>query len=98
MTRSTNEIIYNHAQFQTVVPCTVLKNPANGTLILTGTSYGNTATYTCDTGFVLVGSEMLICEDDGMWSDLPPACQRVVGMEGNTFICLTLVCMWGNIC
>ena len=68
-------------QFFTVVPCTILKNPANGTLRLTGTSYGNTATYTCDTGFVLVGSETLICGDDGMWSDLPPVCQSVVGME-----------------
>ena len=26
-----------------------------------------------------------------MWSDPPPVCQRVVGMESNTFILLTIL-------
>jgi CUB/sushi domain-containing protein len=63
-----------------VAMCTILKTPANGTLILTGTSHGSTATYTCDSGFALVGSETLICGEDGMWSDPPPVCQRVVAV------------------
>ena len=29
-----------------------------------------------------------------MWSDPPPVCQRVVGMESNTFILLTIYTEW----
>ena len=83
---------YSSPPIFTLAVCTILKTPDNGALILTGTSHGNTATYTCDTGFALVGSETLSCGEDGMWSDPPPVCQRVVGMESNTFILLTILC------
>ena len=36
-------------------------DPVNGLTTLTGTSVGDTATYTCDEGFELVGSATATC-------------------------------------
>ena len=41
-----------------------------------GTSVGDTATYTCDIGFELIGSSVLNCQDGGTWDNSPPACRR----------------------
>ena len=43
---------------------------------LTGTSIGDTATYTCDDGYELVGVEVLNCQSNGMWDSSPPICRR----------------------
>ena len=51
--------------------------------MLTGDRPGDNATYTCDAGFVLVGDAMLTCQDDGMWSDIPPTCQGITSDTGN---------------
>ncbi len=37
---------------------------------------GTTATYNCDNGHFLNGTEKLTCNDGGMWSDQPPTCIR----------------------
>ena len=43
---------------------------------MTGNSAGDTATYTCDDGYELIGSTTVTCMDDGTWSDEPPMCSR----------------------
>ena len=43
---------------------------------VTGTSVGDTATYTCNDGFELVGAMTVTCESDGEWSDDPLLCRR----------------------
>ena len=43
---------------------------------LSGTSIGDTATYTCDIGFGLIGSSVLNCQDGGTWDNSPPVCRR----------------------
>lgn len=45
-----------------------------GTVTLTGTTLGSTATYSCDTGLILVGVETRTCQADATWSDEPPTC------------------------
>ena len=42
---------------------------------VTGTSVGNTATYTCDEGFEVEGAIVSICESNGQWSDPDFECQ-----------------------
>ena len=37
---------------------------------------GNTATYSCNSGFDLVGSSTVTCLASGQWSDGAPTCQR----------------------
>ena len=59
----------------TVVDCGTLTNPANGQVSHTaGTTFGQTATYSCDTGYNLVGDSIRRCQADGMWSGNEPTC------------------------
>ena len=63
----------------TVVNCGVLTNPASGQVSHTaGTTYGQTATYSCNTGYSLVGSSTRTCQATGNWSGNSPTCQGIV--------------------
>ncbi|CAI8054234.1 CUB and sushi domain-containing protein 1, partial [Geodia barretti] len=66
-----------------VVVCTTLGNPSNGMVSLTGTSIGNTATYTCYDGYELVGVQVLNCQSNGMWDNSPPICRPLCPNLGN---------------
>ena len=37
----------------------------------TGQDYGDTAEYTCDSGYTLVGQTAVVCQADGTWSTAP---------------------------
>ena len=48
---------------------------------VSGNSDGDTATYTCDQGYELVGAESLTCLSIGaQWSDSPPEC-KIIGKK-----------------
>ena len=56
--------------------CETLKNPANGLVSYAGgTTYGQTATYSCNTGYTLVGGSARTCQSTGVWSGSEPTCQ-----------------------
>ena len=62
----------------TVVECGTLTNLANGLINhTTGATFGQTATYSCNTGFNLVGgsSATRTCQATGIWSGSAPTCQ-----------------------
>ena len=58
------------------ITCPDLENPANGAVTVNGMNPGDTATYTCNSGYELEGAETLTCGSDGMWSPDPPVCTR----------------------
>ena len=58
-----------------VVDCGPLNNPGNGRVVLTGTTFGSTATYSCQKGFALVGSSTRTCQANRVWSGQAPVCQ-----------------------
>ena len=61
-----------------VVDCGNLTDPANGSFTLTsGTTFGQTATYSCDTGYNLVGDGIRTCQATGNWSESEPTCQSM---------------------
>ena len=61
----------------TGVDCGTLPNPANGQVShTTGTTFGQTATYNCNTGYNLVGDSTRTCQDTGQWGGSAPNCQR----------------------
>ena len=61
-----------------VVDCGTLSNPANGQVNHTaGTTLGQTATYSCNTGYNLVGNINRTCQATGGWSGSVPACQSM---------------------
>ena len=65
--------------FSTAVNCDTLTNPANGQVTHTGgTTFGQTATYSCNTGYTLVGSSARTCQATGVWSGSAPTCQGML--------------------
>ena len=62
----------------TVVDCGNLTHPANGQVDHTaGTTFGQTATFSCNTGYNLVGDSTLTCQATGNWSGSAPTCAGI---------------------
>ena len=61
----------------TVVNCGELGDPTNGAVnTSSGTTYLQTATYSCDAGYRLIGDVTRTCQlANGMWSSSEPACE-----------------------
>ena len=75
--------------FLTVVDCGNLTAPAYGQVDHSaGTRLGQNATYSCDTGYNLVGDSTRVCQAEGDWSGSAPTCQGML-LKGDlsTFIC-----------
>ena len=63
----------------TVVNCGIPSNITHGQVNHTdGTTFGQTATYTCDSGYNLVGNTTCTCQATGVWSGRSPTCQRML--------------------
>ena len=59
----------------TAVDCGSLTDPANGNVTLNaGTKFEQTATYSCNTGYNLVGDSTRTCQATGEWSGSAPTC------------------------
>ncbi|XP_078664090.1 E-selectin-like [Branchiostoma floridae x Branchiostoma belcheri] len=59
----------------TAIQCPMLTGPANGMVIYPGSNFfGDVVTFSCDTGYSLVGTSMLTCQADGTWSGDRPTC------------------------
>lgn len=69
----------------TIVNCTDPGTPSDGTRS-GGNSYSfnSQLTYSCDEGYELSGSSVIVCLSTGNWSDVPPVCNiRNCGSPGN---------------
>ena len=65
--------------FSTAVDCGTLTNPANGQVSYSGsTTFGQTATYRCNTGYNLVGGSSRTCQATRRWSGSTPTCQSML--------------------
>ena len=58
-----------------VIQCDRLSDIKNGRVVLSGTTAGSTATYSCNKGFVLVGESTRLCQSNGEWSGREPFCK-----------------------
>ena len=67
---------------QTAVSCGTLANPGNGSVSYSGgTTYGHRATYSCNTGYNLVGGSTRRCQartTTGFWSGSASTCRRML--------------------
>lgn len=64
-------IIFVH---NSAVNCGSLSSPVNGQVVVPITTLGNTAVYSCNNGFALVGDETRECQVGGDWSGSQPTC------------------------
>ena len=77
-------MVYVHdvSPILTAVDCGALTNPANGSVSHTArTTFGQTATYSCNTGYNLVGGGTRICQASGVWSGNVSTCQRMLLLQ-----------------
>ena len=63
--------------------CPPLTDPSNGVINCSlgddgDPSYEDTCSYTCNTGYELIGSDTRRCQSDGNWSDSDVMCSRGV--------------------
>ncbi len=61
--------------FHTVL-CPTLPDPANGDVSVKSKTVGGTATYTCSTGYTLIGSSTRTCSSSGTWSGSAAVCRQ----------------------
>jgi formylglycine-generating enzyme required for sulfatase activity len=59
------------------VDCGALDAPVDGAVVAASTDYLSTATYSCNDGRVLVGSDTRTCGATGAWSGSAPICEPV---------------------
>ena len=51
----------------------------------TSTTFGSTATYNCQSGYMREGDQMITCMANGQWSGSPPDCNRELTLQQHTF-------------
>eukprot|EP00058_Branchiostoma_floridae_P027893 XP_002613384.1 hypothetical protein BRAFLDRAFT_68379 [Branchiostoma floridae] len=56
--------------------CQTLTAPAHGT-VAGGSSFGDTATYSCDAGYEVVGTSTRLCQPSRTWSGNEPTCEKL---------------------
>jgi hypothetical protein len=61
----------------TGLKCPALTNPSNGSVSAPTRNRGETAVYSCDTGYRLTGSKTRTCQADGTWNLTDPTCTIV---------------------
>ncbi|CAG5134438.1 unnamed protein product, partial [Candidula unifasciata] len=49
----------------------------HGEVLISGTTFGSSATYKCNEGFVMEGSNTVFCDADGAWNSSAPICKIV---------------------
>ena len=69
------------------VDCRNLDNPTNGRVDFAGTTFGSTATYTCNVGFELQGESTRTCQSNSQWSGNAPTCE-----------CMLVHCALNSLC
>ena len=65
----------------TIVNCSSLSNPNNGTINCSlgndgVPSYEDTCSYTCNTGYEITGSDTRTCQSNGSWNGSDDVCRR----------------------
>ena len=66
--------------------CPTLADPVNGSVSLEGTGVGDMASYSCNTGYELIGDDTRTCQADGSWSGSPPTCQLIGIIRNHSLI------------
>ena len=66
--------------------CPDLTAPENGAVMVNGRRTGDTAEYSCNVGYELVGDQTRMCMSNSQWSGQTPSCQISSGNELHAYI------------
>lgn len=73
------------------INCSIPEDIQHGTKTLTGTTYGNTVTYSCNLGYTRQYGDMTrSCSETGRWTGISPSC--------GAFPCASHPCQNGGLC
>ena len=61
--------------------CPTLDAPENGAVKQSGKYPGDKATYSCNQGHDLVGTDTRFCQRNGEWSEEAPVCKRKILLQ-----------------
>ena len=61
-----------------------LAAPGFGEVRLSGNSEGDSASYSCEDGFLLIGESTRICQENGQWTEDPPVCSKIILLHHST--------------
>ncbi len=69
---------FNCLFFPAVVTCPALSDPDNGMVDVPNNNFGTVANYTCNTGYMLTGDVIRVCEVNGDWSGTASTCDSML--------------------
>ena len=72
-------LLFSHAYF-TVANCPAL-SVTNGVVTHSTTTLGAVATYSCNTGFQLIGNRNRTCQADSTWTATNPTCEGTLNIH-----------------
>ena len=55
--------------------CSALQAPKSGSISQGFGEYGTTVTFSCSSGYRIKGSKERVCQGNGQWSGVEPACE-----------------------
>ena len=67
-------IVVGYYHFTFFSDCGPLYNPLNGVVNASVTTFNSEAVYECNTGYMLEGSGVRRCQNNGIWSGSEPTC------------------------
>ena len=76
------------------VDCGALADPMNGTVSLSGTTFGQTALYQCALGYNIVGGSSRTCQGNKQWSGTAPTCRSMCLCVCVYFVYVYYMCEW----
>ena len=65
----------------TVIDCGRVQHPNNGSVVFTETVFTSSVTYSCDSGFLLIGDSTRVCQEEGQWSGDEPVCEGTLNIN-----------------
>jgi len=78
----------------TAIDCGQPSSPGvNGNVSASLMTFGNMATYNCDSGYVLrPDNSVRTCQADGMWSGMDPFCEGMILLQNFSLESINILC------
>ncbi len=72
-----------------IVSCDAVNAPLNGIIVNMGQgTYGDSVSFSCNTGYMIVGNESITCLANGSWSASTPLCVNIPpAMSSGMHVC-----------